>query len=1013
MKNIKLLIVTLMTVFAAFTAAAQNIKVSGIVSDANGPVPGVAVYVQGQTNIGTATNADGSYSITVPAKAVLVYSAIGYNDELVPVNGRSLINVELKEDSTIIEETVVIGYGSGQKISNIVGSVKTVKAASINNAPAASALDALQGQVAGLSVLTTGGVAGDNNVSMTLHGHGSLTSSTSPLFVIDGIPSSSRTIMAMNPNDILSISILKDASATSIYGSRAANGVVYVTTKSGAYNENATVTIRSQYGISTLADFTMYNNMMSGDELKDFWMRSGIFDKAYIDATYTDHGYTANTKWHEYYQRFNNPQYQNDVTIEGGGRKVAYMIGASQFHQTGNTYGNYYDRYTVRSNVQGHPTEWLKVGLNVNFSYDKNNSNGNWSNSGSLDANYLAGGLSMILNPLYPAIDPVTGEVYEKQFLVYAGADNPKYQYSKTERRSDRYGLVGGAYVEIEPVKNLKLVSRAGVDGSETIFRYGFPASYAAEKKSTAGRSRSSGLNYQATITNTIEYTFGFNNNDHRISLLAGHEGIWNDYDYFWAYSAGQTDDRMMELDHGTQATYDVTEESSQSAFLSFFGHADYNFREKYFLDLTLRYDASSRFGRANRWAPFWAAGFLWKAKRENFLRNVSWLDDLNLKLSYGTQGNAGIGNYEQYATISQFETKYNSVAGFGISTPSNYELKWEKQGLLSFNVNARMFNRFDIDVEFYNRMTTNMLMSVPQPYTAGFTSVTKNVGGLSNRGIDITLGVDILRGKDYFLRFSTTFNYNKETITELFDGRTEWENEGTGITYVVGQPVSFYYPLFAGINPENGHQQWYIPTGWEEYQETGDVSKIDKTITRMDKTTEEFDDLLTQNTGKKRYPPVTGGFSLAGSWKGLSLQADFSYVLGKYLINNDAFFYNNPNQFQGYNTSHSVTDYWTPENRYAKFPDWSSGAVMQFDTHLLEEASFLRLKSLVVGYALPAKALNWSNGVLKGVKFTFTGRNLFTVTKFMGGDPEANSNLTLGLPGSTRQLLGGLEITF
>ncbi|MBR1873162.1 MAG: SusC/RagA family TonB-linked outer membrane protein [Bacteroidales bacterium] len=1012
MKNFKLLISTLVLAFAALTAFAQNVKVSGVVTDENGPLPGVAVQVSG-TSKGTATNADGSYTITVPSNATLVFSAIGYTDETVAVAGQSVINVFMKEDKMVLEETVVIGYGSGQKISNIVGSVKTVKAESLNNAPSASALDMLQGQVAGLAVLTTGGVAGDNNVSMTLHGHGSLTSGTSPLFVIDGIPSSSRTIMAMNPNDILSISILKDASATSIYGARAANGVVYVTTKSGAYNETATVTIRSQWGISTLADFTMYNNMMSGDELKDFWMRAGIYDKAYIDETYTDHGYTANTKWHEYYQRFNNPQYQNDITVEGGGRKVAYMIGASQFHQTGNTYGNYYDRYTVRSNVQGHPTDWLKVGLNVNFSYDKRNNNGNWSDSGNLDANYLAGGLSMILNPLYPAIDPVTGDVYEKEFLVYAGAANPKYQYSKTTRQVDRYGVVGGAYVEIEPIKNLKIVSRGGIDGSETLFKYNYPASYAAEQNSTAGHSRSSTFDYSATITNTIEYSFGINNNDHRFSFLAGHEGIFNNYDYFWASSAGQTDDRMAELDHGIQANFDMSESSTQSSFLSFFGHADYNFRERYFVDLTLRYDASSRFGRSNRWAPFWAAGFLWKAKRENFLRGVSWLDDLNFKLSYGTQGNAAIGDYVQYATISQFSSAYGGVSGFGVSSPSNYELKWENQGLLSFNVNGRLFNRFDFDIELYNRITTNMLMDVPQPYTAGFTSVTKNVGGLSNRGIDITLGVDILRGRDYFLRFSTTFNYNKETITELFDGRTEWEIEGTGLTYVVGQPVSFYYPLFAGIDPDNGKQLWYVPTGWEEYQETGDVTKIDKTVTRMDKTTDEFDELLTQNTGKKRYAPVTGGFSLSGSWKGLSLQADFSYVLGKYLINNDAFFYNNPNQFKGYNTSHSVTDYWTPSNRYAKYPDWSSGAVMQFDTHLLEPASFLRLKSLIVGYSLPEKALRWSNGVLKGVKVTFTGRNLFTATKFMGGDPEANYNLTLGLPGSTRQFLGGLEITF
>ena len=286
MKRIKLLIVSLMTVLVSFAAVAQNVKVTGKVTDDNGPLPGAAIMVQGTAN-GAITNADGTYSITVPSNATLVFTSVGYEDIIEPVNGRNTINVRMKISSELIEETVVIGYGSGQKITNLVGSVKTVKSESLSNAPSASALDMLQGQVAGLSVLTTGGVAGDNNVSMTLHGVGSLTSSTSPLFVIDGIPSSSRTIMAMNPNDILSISVLKDASATSIYGSRAANGVVYVTTKSGSYNEKATVTYRGQYGISTLADFTMYNNMMSGDELKDFWIRAGLYTYDQIQSTYT------------------------------------------------------------------------------------------------------------------------------------------------------------------------------------------------------------------------------------------------------------------------------------------------------------------------------------------------------------------------------------------------------------------------------------------------------------------------------------------------------------------------------------------------------------------------------------------------------------------------------------------------------------------------------------------------------------------------------------------------------
>jgi len=421
MKKVKLLLSALMVLAATAIASAQSIRVSGVVTDVNGePLPGATVMVQGTSN-GTATGADGSYTLTgVPSDGTLVATMIGYIEETAPVRGRSTVNFGLAEDSELIENAVVVGYGSAKKVGSIVGSVTTVKSESLKNTPSSTALDALQGQVAGLSVLTSGGVSGDNNVSMTLHGVGSLGASSTPLFVIDGIPSSSSAVMNMNPNDIESVSVLKDASATSIYGSRAANGVVYVQTKSGAYNESAHVTVRSQYGISTVADMTYYNNLMSGDQLKDFWLRMGMFTPEYIENNYTSKGYNCNTKWYEHYMQFNNPQYQNDVTVEGGGRKVAYMLSASQYYQRGTTPGNFYERYTIRSNVQAHPFDWLKVGLTANLTKDKTQENGYYGNSGSAGGNnYLYGGLSIILNPLYPDVfDEKTYGRYKVQVIV-------------------------------------------------------------------------------------------------------------------------------------------------------------------------------------------------------------------------------------------------------------------------------------------------------------------------------------------------------------------------------------------------------------------------------------------------------------------------------------------------------------------------------------------------------------------------------------------------------------------
>ena len=976
-------------------AFAQNITVTGNVKDSSTGefVPFASISLKG-TMTGGNTDADGHYSITVPADGVLVFSSLGYHSAEIYVDGRKVIDLELDPDKEVLESAVAVGYGSARKVGTLVGSVTTVKSEAISNSPSASPLDQLQGQVAGLAVMTTGGIAGENSVSMSLHGIGSLGSSSTPLFIIDGIQSSSRAIMAMSPNDIESISILKDASATSIYGSRAANGVVFVTTKSGSYNSKATVSVRSQAGISTLADMTLYKNMMTGPELKEFWVRSGLMTPAQIKATYTDNGFDADTKWYNVLQQFNNPQYQNDVTVEGGGNKVAYMIGASQFHQRGTTVGNFYDRYTVRSNVQGHPNNWLKVGANLSLSYDKRQTNGNWGGASST-SNYTSGGLSFLNNPLYPVIDPETGEEYATKYPN--GLMNPNYYMSNVPNLTERYGLLASFNVSIEPFKNFKISSRAGVDGSVYYQKSTRMPSYVSNPLNGV-RSRSNELEYAATITNTMEYSFSIAD-DHDFVVLAGQEGVLNHSDYFYAYSAGLTDDRLLNLNNGTQSTFDVEEEMSQSKFLSYFGRIDYNYGNKYFVDASVRNDSSSRFGPNNRNATFWAVGAMWKAKNEGFLRNADWLNDLSLKVSYGTQGNASIGDYQHYALLAS-STDYAEGSSMIVGQPSNPGLTWEQQSLLTVALNTRLWNRLDVGLEFYNRETTSMLMDVPYNYTTGFSSLYANVGGLLNRGVDVTLGVDILRGKDYFLRATKTFNYNQEVVTELFNDLERWEMVGYGFAYVVGQPVSYYAPIFAGIDPADGLPMWYLPG-----------ENVDETTTN--ETTKVYDEAgLTQNTGKRLHAPIYGGFSLSGGWKGFSLQADFSYVLGKTLVNNDMYFYANPYNFAGMNQHKSVNDFWTPENTDAQWPDWSKGAVMQFDTHMYENANFLRLKNLQVAYDLPKRFLGNQN-VINGIKVSFTGRNMFTATKYSGIDPEVNSNLTYGRAGNSKQYLVGLELTF
>jgi TonB-linked SusC/RagA family outer membrane protein len=975
-------------------AFAQKITVTGIVTDAsNGePVIGATVHEKGTMN-GVTTDLDGNYSISVPKNAILVFSSIGYQTVEILAEGKAQINCELPTDAEVLESAVAVGYGSAKRVGTMVGSVTTVKSEALKNAPSSSALDALQGQVAGLSVMTTGGVAGDNNVTMQLHGMGSLGSSTAPLYIIDGVQASSGAVMAMNPNDIASISILKDASATSIYGSRAANGVVYVTTKAGAYNNRASVTVRSQAGISTLADFTLYDNMMSGPELKDFLIKSGIMTPQQIYTKFTAKGWNADTDWYKYFQQFNNPQFQNDISVEGGGEKVAYMIGASQFHQRGTAFGNFYDRYTVRSNVQARPKDWLKVGTNVAVSLEQTAGAGFWGGSGSTSNNPY-GGLSYTKNPLIPALDE-NGNVPEKMWAD--GAYNTRYLIDQQPKQTDSYNLLGSFNVEIEPFRNFKIASRAGIDGYFT--KYGYTLMPSADFAAGSGsRSRQFGISYTATITNTIEYSFNIAD-AHHFTILAGHEGVDSYTDALSASSEGQSDDRLTNLQNGKQEKYSISESLSQSRFLSFFGRLDYSIMDKYFFDASVRNDACSRFGVNNRNATFWAVGGMWKMKNEGFLAGVSAVNDLNFKVSYGTQGNASIGNYQHLGLISS-TSKYMDTDIKVLGQPSNPGLTWEQQALFTVGVNGRFFNMLDVSVEFYNRVTTDMLMDVPYNYTTGFSSLKANVGSLSNKGVDITLGVDILRGRDYWLRASTTFNYNAEKVTGLFNGLDRWEMTGYGLAYVVGKPVMFYAPIYAGIDPADGAPMWYLPG-----------ENVDETT--MKETTKDFDEAsLTQNTGLRYTPPIYGGFSIGGGWRGISVQADFSYVLGKTLINNDAYFYANPNVFPEQNYHKCVADFWTPENTDAEYPDWSKGHEMQFDTHMYENANFLRLKNLQVAYALPKRLLAGQN-VLSGLKVTFTGRNLLTATKYSGIDPEVAGNLTLGRLGNSKQYLFGLELTF
>ena len=959
---------------------AQVTKVTGtVISEEDGlPVVGASILVKG-TAVGTVTDMDGKFQLpNVPSSAkTLVISFIGMQSQELPI--KQTMNVILKPDTETLEEVVVLGYGSGKKIGSIVGSVAKVNSEKLSAKPVANAMDALQGQVSGLQVYTSSGEPGSSSSSY-IRGVGSLTADNEPLYVLDGTPVSSSVMVMMNPNDFESVTVLKDASATSIYGSRAANGVIYITTKRGKIGEKAVITASGNYGTARLA--RRVSNPMNSTELLNYQLSHGIIKQETYDK-YINSG--IDTNWEDYFFKDDAPTYQANLSIQGGSNKTMYYVSGSYYFQDGITPRSEYNRYTFRSNLESRPTDWLRFGANFGATYDEQQTS-LFTYQGS---NNLNGGIfGTILNPTY--YNPYGEDGSKLDVIPGLNRYSPYYLSDKQPSSSNTAQLDGTAFIQLNPIEGLTIRSQFGIEAYD--FRQ------TSKRLASHPNATQGGYTYEAfrrnaklTITNTAEYNFKIKD-IHDFTILIGQEGIKNDYQRFGSETTGQSDDRLSMLEAGTAATLLGADENDLYTyqFLSFFGRINYALNDKYFADFSIRNDASSRFGKDNRNAIFMSGGLMWNMKKESFLEDVNFLSDLKLKASIGTTGNSSIGNYDHLALVGT--NLYNAQGGWKINTPGNGDLGWEKQTLANIGIEASFWNKYRIELTYYNKKTSNMLMDVPVPYTSGFSSITQNVGSMTNSGVEIAVSLDLLKTKDWFVGFNMNYAYNKNKITELFYGYDEWAMPNYLVSYNVGEPVQYYMAEWAGVDPADGQQMWYIPGTDGE-------------------TTKEYDEeRLQQATGKKRYAPHNGGFGLNVSWKGLSLNADFAWVLGKYMVNNDYYFAANPYNFAGYNQSKDVLNEWKEPGDITDIPAY--GNIMQFDTHLLENASFLRLKNISLSYTLPK---NWllPTKVIQGVRIMATARNLFTITNYKGADPELDTNLTYGAYPNTKQFTIGAELTF
>ncbi len=695
------------------------------------------------------------------------------------------------------------------------------------------------------------------------------------------------------------------------------------------------------------------------------------------------------TDWQSYLMKDNAPTWQLDASITGVANNTNYFISASHYDQDGVEPASGMRRETLRSNIDTKVFDWLRVGVNLGLSYEDYETN-NFATKGNNPYNVAT--LSRWALPWetpYKIVDDGNGKWHygdRKDFFDVLGLWNPYYLLENQPGQKNKLRLYGNMFEELTPVKGLTLRASQALDAFDYRYRYRqLPAAF----NNKSGSASETFQRYSSmTFTNTAEYKFDVNK-VHNATILIGQEAIIYDGSAFGASVSGITDDRLTLLSHGT-TPQNPTASIQKKVMNSYFARGEYNYAEKYYLDLSFRTDGSSVFGKNNRWASFFSVGTMWNIKKENFMQSAEWLNELSLKASYGTTGNSAFSGDPYYPSLGLVEVgKYQGGSAFGISSVQNDNLTWEKQKSLNIGISTRMFNRLDLSVDFYNKVTSDMLMTIPYSYTTGHGSGWGNIGSMYNRGFEVSVQYELFNTKDFYWSIAGNINYNKNQITELFGGRSEYVLPNTGIKYQVGESLGdFYYVRWVGVDPEDGQQIWLDDKGNE---------------------TKEYSDNYAVFTGKNQYAPWSGGFNTRLSWKGFSVDANFSFMLGKYLIDNDRYFVENPNFVGQFNQSVEMANMWTTPGQITDIP--AANSTRQFDTHLLENASFMRLKNLTISYSFPESLLS-KVGFIKGVRIFGVGRNLWTVTQYKGADPEIDSNLQLGKYPNTRQFAVGAELT-
>ena len=973
----KLLLLTVMMVFSVGAIIAQR-TVNGIVVDEAGdPLIGATVVIKG-TSVGTATDIDGNFSLSVPTGSnTLVVSYTGFNSSEMDITGLSSLSVTMSEASELLSEIVVTGYSEVQR-SKLISSISVVSNKQLENIPMTDVNQLIQGRAPGVFTTANSGQPGAQQ-QVRIRGTGSITAGRGPLYVVDGIimdqgsfstlDASSNAVDALaqiNPNDIESVSILKDASATALYGSRGSNGVIVINTKRGRAGKTE-ISVKAQTGVTmpSFGNFKLMNAQEQWDYERKVLANSG-FEQDVIDqrrpASYLDN--TAN--WLE--EAFKDGStYNVELQARGGNEKTRFFTSGGYFEQEGILIESAFNRATLRSNIDHDATDKLTFSLNVNGSYSENKNavNGNRFQSPIAQA--------FTTTPMQGTTDPTTGEYYhgtEDDWVAAVISDNFLYSQPLNPVEVNTLRLISKLSASYAILENLKFTQSANIDFiSVDELDYDDPTT--GDGEADGGNLTNAYNNNRALTTQSMLKYVTDIGRDHTFDIFGVYEYQRINNKEFNAGGKGFASGKLKTLDSAAEPDF-VGGNIDNYSFIGLLTQASYSFRNKYFLSGSFRRDGSSRFGANNRWANFWSVGGSWNISDETFMDTVSFLDNLRLKASYGTSGNAAIGNFDSQELYG-FGAAYLNEPGSSPGQIGNPDLTWETSNNFNTGISFTLFDLLSAEVEFYNRVAEDLLLDVPVSSTSGFTTAKRNIGKMRNRGVEVTAALEAVKPKSaggfsWDLNFNISFNKNE--ILEL--PNDEDINNGFQI-YRVGYPIrSGFIQKWAGVNPADGTPLWAL--------EGGGVTGVYN----------EADRFLVGNAE----PDFIAGLTSTFRFKGLTLNAFFYTAQGHEIYNQSKAFLDSSGQRFGWVHVKEAGDHWENPGDISARPQPLVGgnkSSANTSTRFLEDGSFIRLRNVQLGYNLPFDVVNRAK--LSGAYFYVQGQNLWTMTDYSGMDPEADED--------------------